>query len=293
MIKLRQGASIDSPSKPDVIMVGETRDFETAEMAINASLTGHFVLSTIHTNDASSAPTRLIDMGVQPFLISSSLIAIIAQRLIRTLCPDCKEAVKITDFERAILNVPIPTDATIFKARGCPKCNDTGYTGRTCVCELLNITDEVRSLILRKADSTSIKKVAVKEGMRTLRQDASKKFFAESPQSKTWSVPSMRKKAKKTWRKRPRNKGSSCLSIPTRALTRMEKISRPTSLQKASTRPKQRIRGMGVMLVDIQEQKADTLKKQSAITFGNLISSADLALMTRQLATLIKAKFKL
>ena len=163
---------------PDIIMVGETRDFETAEMAIQASLTGHFVLSTLHTNDASSAPTRLIDMGVQPFLIASSLVGILAQRLVRTLCPDCKEPVKITDFEKQILGVDyIPPGATIFKAKGCPRCNETGYSGRTCAAELLVMTDEVRALILKKADAATVKKLAVKQGMKTLRQDALEKVF--------------------------------------------------------------------------------------------------------------------
>lgn len=165
---------------PDVIMVGETRDFETAEMAIQASLTGHFVLSTLHTNDASSAPTRLIDMGVQPFLISSSLIAVMAQRLMRTLCKECREHHEVTDFDLTLLGVPsVPKEATIFKPKeqGCVKCNYTGYGGRTSVCELLMIDDDIRSLILRSADSSEIKRVAQQKGMITLRQDALDKVF--------------------------------------------------------------------------------------------------------------------
>jgi general secretion pathway protein E len=163
---------------PDVIMVGETRDFETAEMAINASLTGHFVLSTLHTNDASSAPTRLIDMGVQPFLIASSLIGILAQRLIQLLCPECKSPVKAGDLERAMLGVQsLPKDATIYKPVGCPKCNYKGYFGRTNVCELLIMTDEVRALILKKEDASAIKKLAMTQGMKTLRQDALNKVY--------------------------------------------------------------------------------------------------------------------
>jgi general secretion pathway protein E len=163
---------------PDVIMVGETRDFETAEMAINASLTGHFVLSTLHTNDASSAPTRLIDMGVQPFLIASSLIGILAQRLIQLLCPECKAPVKAGDLEKAMLGVQsLPKDATIYKPVGCPKCNYKGYFGRTNVCELLIMTDEVRALILKKEDASAIKKLAMSQGMKTLRQDALNKVY--------------------------------------------------------------------------------------------------------------------
>jgi len=163
---------------PDVVMVGETRDQETAEMAINASLTGHFVLSTLHTNDASSAPTRLIDMGVQPFLISSSLVGVLAQRLVRTMCTACKQRTELSDFEKVVLDVDnIPSDATVFKPVGCPKCSNTGYAGRTVVSELLMINDEIRALIIQKADAATIKKAAVRAGMRTLRGDALDKIF--------------------------------------------------------------------------------------------------------------------
>jgi general secretion pathway protein E len=164
---------------PDIVMVGETRDQETAEMAINASLTGHFVLSTLHTNDASAASTRLIDMGVQPFLISSSLVGVLAQRLIRVLCEQCKKPVVFTDFHKNLIGgeLKIPPDATFFEANGCPKCNGTGYSGRSCVAELLLITDEIRSLILKQSDSSTIKKMAVKQGMETLRQNALSKVY--------------------------------------------------------------------------------------------------------------------
>ena len=163
---------------PDVVMVGETRDQETAEMAINASLTGHFVLSTLHTNDASAAPTRLIDMGVQPFLISSSLVGVLAQRLVRKLCSHCKEETTLTDFEKQTLDVEvIPEDATICKPIGCEKCSMTGYGGMTVVAELLIITDTIRQLILAKTDSSTIKKAAVKEGMLTLADDAITKIY--------------------------------------------------------------------------------------------------------------------
>ncbi|MFZ4713520.1 MAG: type II secretion system ATPase GspE [Bacteriovoracaceae bacterium] len=157
---------------PDVIMVGETRDHETAEMAINASLTGHFVLSTLHTNDASSAPTRLIDMGVQPFLISSSIVGILAQRLIRVLCKECKEATHPTEYEMALMGKELPATAKVFKSVGCPKCSGTGYSGRTNVAELLIMNDEIRALILRQADASTVKKAAMKSGMLTLRQNA-------------------------------------------------------------------------------------------------------------------------
>lgn len=163
---------------PDVIMVGETRDLETAEMAIQASLTGHFVLSTIHTNDASSAPNRLIDMGVQPFLIASSLAAVLAQRLIRTLCNDCKEAYTPTEYDFQMLDIhSVPPEATLYRAKGCLKCNYLGYANVTVVSELLIITDDIRPLILKKVDANSVKKMAIKNGMKSLRQDALEKVF--------------------------------------------------------------------------------------------------------------------
>jgi general secretion pathway protein E len=163
---------------PDVVMVGETRDAETAEMAINASLTGHFVLSTLHTNDAPSATTRLIDMGVQPFLISSSLVGVLAQRLVRKLCQVCKEPTELTLHEMQMLDVDeVPASGQVYKPKGCEKCNHTGYDGMTVVAELLMITDTVRQLILQKADSSTIKKAAVKEGMTTLSMDAIEKIF--------------------------------------------------------------------------------------------------------------------
>lgn len=163
---------------PDVIMVGETRDLETAEMAVQASLTGHFVLSTIHTNDASSAPNRLIDMGVQPFLIASSLAAVLAQRLIQTLCNDCKEPYTATDLDLEHMGIDsIPADATMFKPKGCPKCNFRGYAGLTSVSELLVINDEIRPLILQKADASAVKRQAMKSGMITLRNAAVEKVL--------------------------------------------------------------------------------------------------------------------
>ena len=164
---------------PDVVMVGETRDQETAEMAINASLTGHFVLSTLHTNDASSAPTRLIDMGVQPFLISSSLVGVLAQRLVRTLCDNCKEPAELTPQEMQLLDIEkVPANNNICKPVGCEKCNHTGYDSMTVVAELLLITDTIRQLVLQKADSSTIKKAAVKEGMVTLSMDAVTKIYS-------------------------------------------------------------------------------------------------------------------
>ena len=164
---------------PDVIMVGETRDLETAEMAINASLTGHMVFSTIHTNDAPSCSTRLIDMGVQPFLISSSLVAVLAQRLIRTLCHHCKEEYQLPQYELKLLGLTdLPPGANIYRAKGCSKCAMTGYGGRTSVSELMILNDEIRQLILVKSDSDSIRKAAQKAGMKPLFQNALEKVFS-------------------------------------------------------------------------------------------------------------------
>jgi general secretion pathway protein E len=159
---------------PDVIMVGEIRDLETAEIAIQASLTGHLVLSTVHTNDAAGAITRLVDMGVQPFLVASSLVGVLAQRLVRVLCPACREAYVPTpeELEQVGLTEDIlrragsPTH--LHRARGCPACQNTGYQGRTGIYELMMVNDDVRTLILKSVDSGTIKKAAVERGMVTL-----------------------------------------------------------------------------------------------------------------------------
>ena len=163
---------------PDVIMVGETRDLETAQTAIEASLTGHFVFSTIHTNDAPSSATRLIEMGVQPFLIASSLVGVMAQRLVQVLCKECKIPHEMSKEEMKVFGISdLPSDATIFKAEGCPKCNYRGYEGRTVVSELMLIDDAVRSLILQRADAAQVKRAAIKQGMKTLRDDAIHKVY--------------------------------------------------------------------------------------------------------------------
>jgi general secretion pathway protein E len=159
---------------PDVIMVGEIRDLETAEIAIQASLTGHLVLSTVHTNDAAGAITRLVDMGVQPFLVASSLVGVLAQRLVRVLCPDCKKPYAPTPEEReqagltdAILR-SAGNPAHLYRAVGCPACQGTGYQGRTGIYELMLVDDDVRPLILKSVDATTIKRAAVERGMVTL-----------------------------------------------------------------------------------------------------------------------------
>jgi general secretion pathway protein E len=163
---------------PDVIMVGEIRDFETAEIAIQASLTGHLVLSTLHTNDAASAITRLIDMGVEPFLVASSLVAVFAQRLVRMICPYCKEEREVTDAERRyFLSSPPATICPkyIFAGKGCERCRNSGYAGRTGLFELLYIDGGVRELIVSRRDAQSIKDYAVSQGMRTLYADGLEK----------------------------------------------------------------------------------------------------------------------
>jgi len=164
---------------PDVIMVGEIRDLETAEIAIQASLTGHLVLSTLHTNDAPTAVTRLIDMGVEPFLVSSSLVGVLAQRLIRILCPNCKEPFTPTDEELAELGMDRNTlqDNTLFRPKGCPNCAETGYQGRTGIYEILLVEEEVQSLILKGVDANVIRKAALRRGMTTLRMDGATKVI--------------------------------------------------------------------------------------------------------------------
>lgn len=163
---------------PDIIMVGECRDKETAEIAINASLTGHLVLSTLHTNDASGAAPRLIDMGVEPFLVASSLLGIIAQRLIRKVCLKCRTPHKLTDFEMQELGITsVPASAQIFRAVGCASCTQTGYSGRTVISELMVIDDKIRSLIIRNSDAGTIKKAAAEAGMISLREDGVSKVL--------------------------------------------------------------------------------------------------------------------
>ncbi|MAO83658.1 MAG: type II secretion system protein GspE [Myxococcales bacterium] len=164
---------------PDVIMVGEIRDLETAEIAIQASLTGHLVLSTIHTNDASSAVTRLVDMGVEPFLVASSLAGILAQRLVRTICPHCRYERPITEGELAELGLSAKeAGRMISEGKGCSQCQDTGYLGRTGIYELLMVSDEVRDLVLSNADASKIKAAARRHGMKTLREDGASKVLA-------------------------------------------------------------------------------------------------------------------
>jgi len=163
---------------PDVILVGEIRDSETAEIAIQAALTGHLVFSTLHTNDAAGAVTRLQDMKIEPFLISSSVLGILAQRLVRVLCPECREPYQMPALEMTELEIPATGEhPTVYRAKGCPACFQTGYLGRSAIYELLDINDEVRQLIMKNADASTIKSYVVKKGMRTLRQDGADKVL--------------------------------------------------------------------------------------------------------------------
>jgi type IV pilus assembly protein PilB len=157
---------------PDIIMVGEIRDFETAQIAVQAALTGHLVLSTVHTNDAPGTISRLIDMGIEPFLISSAIILILAQRLIRKVCMECREAVKV--HPQLLIDVGVPPDEVksfpVYKGKGCSLCNNTGYKGRVGLYEVMPMKEELKELVLSRASTSEVKKEAIRLGMKTLRQ---------------------------------------------------------------------------------------------------------------------------
>jgi len=164
---------------PDVILVGEIRDLETAKIAIQSALTGHLVFSTLHTNDASSAVTRLIDMGIESFLVTSSVLAILAQRLVRTVCTDCRE--EYTPDKESLQSIGIDPDMAegrrFYRGKGCPSCLNTGYLGRTGIFELMMLDDRIKNLILKTSDANAIKHRAVEQGMITLRQDGAQKVL--------------------------------------------------------------------------------------------------------------------
>jgi type IV pilus assembly protein PilB len=163
---------------PNIVMVGEVRDLETGSIAVKAALTGHLVLSTLHTNDAPSSINRMIDMGVEPFLVASSTNLIQAQRLIRRLCENCKEGHEIHPEVMRELKIEDQPPFEIFEPVGCPKCSNTGYKGRTGLYEVMPISGEIREMILNRCSSTEIKEQAVKEGMLTLRADGVEKLKA-------------------------------------------------------------------------------------------------------------------
>ena len=162
---------------PDVIMIGEIRDSETADVAIQSALTGHLVFSTVHTNDAAGAITRLQEMGIESFLISSALLGVLAQRLVRVICTQCKESCTINPEVLLEMGIDGPAPPNTFRGKGCHHCNETGYRGRTGIYELLVINEEIRKLILTQASSQEIRERAIQLGMTTLRQDGWRKIL--------------------------------------------------------------------------------------------------------------------
>lgn len=156
---------------PDIVMIGEIRDEETAQIAIKAAITGHLVLSTLHTNDSASSITRLIDMGIEPYLVSTSICGVIAQRLVRRICPNCKEAYEATDYEKKILIGNIEENLILYKGQGCGHCNGTGYLGRIGVYEIMDITRKHRDLINETKNPNVLKDLSLENGMTTLGQE--------------------------------------------------------------------------------------------------------------------------
>ena len=156
---------------PDVVLIGEIRDRETAQIAVQASLTGHLVFSTLHTNDAPGALTRLVDMGVEPYLVASSLEAVLAQRLVRVLCPHCKQADTSSTAQALQAQVATLSEAAIYRAVGCRECRNTGYHGRRGIFEWMDASQEIRRLILKNASSGEIREAATRRGFRALSDD--------------------------------------------------------------------------------------------------------------------------
>jgi general secretion pathway protein E len=166
---------------PDIIMVGEVRDRETAVMAIQSALTGHMVFSTLHTNDAASAITRLLDLGIEPYLVASSVVAILAQRLVRTVCSECGEAVELSGAEWSRLGVEPSRHGSkprVRRGSGCARCRQTGYRGRIGIFELLVVDDQLRREIQVQANAAQVRSAAVAQGMRLLRDDGVAKILA-------------------------------------------------------------------------------------------------------------------
>jgi general secretion pathway protein E len=164
---------------PDIMMIGEVRDFETAEITIRVALTGHLVFSTLHTNDAAGGITRLLDMGIEPYLGASSVECFIAQRLVRLICPECVREVKpLPEIlkELGVSQISDITDVKFYEGKGCEQCKHTGYKGRTAIYEILVVDNEIRNLIMARKSADVIKEAAIKRGMRTLRQDGWEKI---------------------------------------------------------------------------------------------------------------------
>lgn len=159
---------------PDIIMIGEIRDVETASIAVQASITGHLVVSTLHTNSSAATITRLMDMGIEPFLIADSVVGVIAQRLVRRLCPNCRRSRQATDSEKILLGIPLEQNQIIYDAVGCSLCAETGYYGRIGVFEIMTITPQIKKAIANRATTEEIKGIALQSGMNTLRMSAAK-----------------------------------------------------------------------------------------------------------------------
>jgi len=160
---------------PDVIMVGEIRDLETAEIAIRAALTGHLVFSTLHTNDAPSAIARLVDMGAEDYLLASSILGVLAQRLVRVICPDCKVELEMEMDHLREIGFPGDSSSVFYEGSGCKECGGTGFVGRMGVYELMLMDDDIRRLTITNSDSTKLRRAATQNGMVTLREDGFKK----------------------------------------------------------------------------------------------------------------------
>ncbi|MCX7780948.1 MAG: GspE/PulE family protein, partial [Negativicutes bacterium] len=162
---------------PNIIMVGEIRDAETADIAIRAALTGHLVFSTLHTNDAPGAVTRLLDMGIEPYLVASSVLGVVAQRLVRIICPECKRKYRLAANSpaRIFMGVGLTEEVTLYEGAGCPHCSHTGYRGRMAIHEVMPMSSLLRDAVNRRASSDETAKIAMREGMRTMRQDGIQK----------------------------------------------------------------------------------------------------------------------
>lgn len=163
---------------PDIVMIGEIRDSETAEIAIRAAITGHLVLSTIHTNDAPSSVIRLVDMGIEPYLVATSITGVISQRLVRKLCPQCKKSYSASSYEKKLLELTEEENVTLYHSEGCPLCGGTGYLGRTGVYEIMEITREHRDVIMKEKSSDKLRDLAVRRGMKTLKQACTEKVIS-------------------------------------------------------------------------------------------------------------------
>jgi type IV pilus assembly protein PilB len=163
---------------PDIVLVGEIRDTETADVAFRAALTGHLVLSTLHCNDAPSAVTRLIDQDVEPFLVGSAINGVVAQRLVRVLCADCKVPYEPDERTKSLLGLPPDARITLYHAVGCTNCSGSGYKGRISINEVMVMTEQLRKLTMTKGSASELRRAALAEGMRTMAQDGTEKVLA-------------------------------------------------------------------------------------------------------------------